>query len=626
MSAVASVAPQHDPLTKLEQDPFKPVSLRASARGQAQYDCLSRMAGHNERVDAKVPPTWAEMGTEHMRRDAFAAALRPNAYAVWQTMLNIRDKLPQRHRDSDFVGYRVLTVTMASIAKQAGLTKGQAAEGMRRLRSLALVEDCDGAMIALEVGCAREKPRQVLRLVYSSFGCTPIKHNFRKVWRRVVFGARLVDGERVLVPTEAAKRVRAVPLRGGARPGHSNPQFRMSQRVLGAIAQAYDSGICPPGIGLEAVLANLGKCPGARSRWKITTLQPHSNFNFGEPAELAEFCRPDNFKWERILADNVVVKPRRKVLNRKAANEAIERAFGPMKLVSQPAEITEPGGVQTPSIEGGQTPSPSKSLVISKSVVSSSFQEEVIAAAAASLETTPLPPKPLGDLFTNPAPRVRVPPPELKQRWMALAPKYPSIAVPLTTIPAPPLLPVDATDREMVAALVAAYRTACGNRYGKKCWTLAKFDVNSAKDRNTDQYRRLLDAARVMKEQEIRPISWAAWCCDVWKVYGSKTAFPPLRWLFDTKRLVERANWFRAEEPCNGGRVIWSPARQALHRAWDEMDQALRWCWTEADAKACIDFHCSEAKWERLCEAARARGEEDLELVNRAIRRGEFVW
>ena len=219
-----------------------------------------------------------------------------------------------------------------------------------------------------------------------------------------------------------------------------------------------------------------------------------------------------------------------------------------------------------------------------------------------------------------------MPPPELHQKWLAFAPPYPSIAVKLTSVPAPPLLDIRASGPEMVDQLLSAYRAACESRYGKKCWTLSRFSTTSAKVQKSAQYQKLLAAAELMRAKEIRPASWAAWCCDVWKTYASESSFPPIRWVFDQKRLTERAGWFRSEEPCSGGRILWSQQRQTLHAAWDAMDQALRRCWTEAAAKKCIAYHCSETKWDAMCEAARKRGEEDLSLVLRAIRRGEFVW
>ncbi len=597
------------------------------AHGQAQFDCLHRMESAGERVVGRVPPTWQEMGTEHLRADAFRAVLHESAYLMWLAMLDARDKLPTRYASEDYNGFRVLTLTRAALARKAGLTIAQAAEGIKRLHALKLMIDCDGARVAMKVGTGRER---VIPLAYSSFGRPAPPDDHRIVWRRVVFGAQLERGTSVIVPTAAAEAIRAVRKWGGARPGHKGENFKLARRAVAAIVRAYDSCTtvftppagCPT-LDVKGILRELDISPGERERWRITTIQPHQNFDLTDPAQLAAFCAPTNFKWEQKMSNEATLKPRGKARSGKQAKQRIEDAFGPMICHAQPPENTSARGSQDPAVRGSQDPAPSKSN-IEGLVFSSLFLSETPACAGSDLEEEEA--EPAGaDLFTNPAP-VLLPPPEFHQKWLAFAPPYPSIAVRLTTIPAPPLLSAEATGPEMVDQLISAYRAACGNRYGKKCWAFSRFDTRSAKIQKSAQYASLLAAAQVMREQEIRPASWAAWCCDVWKNYGSKAAFPPVKWMFDCKRLIERAGWFRSEEPCSGGRVLWSPQRQTLHAAWDAMDQALRRCWTEDAAKRCVAYHCSETKWDEMCEAARKRGEEDLALVMRAIARGEFVW
>jgi hypothetical protein len=190
------------------------------------------------------------------------------------------------------------------------------------------------------------------------------------------------------------------------------------------------------------------------------------------------------------------------------------------------------------------------------------------------------------------------------------------------TLPSPPLLDEKMGDLERADMLAVAFRAAAESRFGGRCWAFRGGPLMRSKF-----YSLLVDAAQTLLDLEFSPAAWCAFSCDVWKKHaderGRKVKHPPVQWVFNASRIVERRGWFRAEEDnYAGGRIIYGPKHKALLGRYALMRAELL---RRQEPVATIVARYFP-NWERTITDVRAEVAELQQDLRARAERGEFLW
>ncbi len=145
-------------------------------------------------------------------------------------------------------------------------------------------------------------------------------------------------------------------------------------------------------------------------------------------------------------------------------------------------------------------------------------------------------------------------------------PRHPGLDVKLPTVPPPPLLRAEMTDDQLVEILGRAFFQACDNRSGGK--------VAAVPHRRRGQLLRsrhravLVEAGRLLRELEVPPSAWAAWCCDIWPTLRGARGrkLPPIQFVYGLGWIRKVQGWFWRDGGTThtGGRVVTGPALRTL--------------------------------------------------------------
>jgi hypothetical protein len=205
-------------------------------------------------------------------------------------------------------------------------------------------------------------------------------------------------------------------------------------------------------------------------------------------------------------------------------------------------------------------------------------------------------------------------------------PRYPSSGVAQSAIvPKPPQLPDGLEDVEAARWLLNAYRGAMERRYGQPCGVLLK----RGQLEKSQHLPALVEAAGKLRELGAAPAAWAAWSVDVWEEYGDGNGKPPLKWVFGTKRMEERAGWFEAEaSDYSKRRAVMNEVKRHLLERYQGMRAQIvaEGAQTEGEVKPIVERWFPGDAYLQLVEGARKRALEDQERINAAVARGEWVW
>ena len=229
----------------------------------------------------------------------------------------------------------------------------------------------------------------------------------------------------------------------------------------------------------------------------------------------------------------------------------------------------------------------------------------------------------------------------------ALLPAYPGAAVvPAARVPAPPQV-VDGKLPAQAAQLVRAYHAAIARHYSRGRGTAVSSDPLTLI--GTEHYSTLLNAIPTMIEYKAAPDAWVEFSFWFWakhvQNYKGKTwdatpskiktpragMPPPLKWVYSPKRLIERNDYFAwAESRTKGGRVLCSPAQRTLLRRYSMLRQTL---WdgsgaipTAAVVTAAVEIHLPRALYTRLVREAAEYAEEAEHDMQKALKRGDYIW
>jgi len=199
----------------------------------------------------------------------------------------------------------------------------------------------------------------------------------------------------------------------------------------------------------------------------------------------------------------------------------------------------------------------------------------------------------------------------------------PSVLTP-ATVPYPPRLGPDEDDLALAKAVMRAYWGACESRFKKRSWVLRQPGALAA----SKQLKSLVAGAKVLREKEIPPASWAAFSVDVWRRFDKKDTPPPLAWVFSPKRMEEREGWYREEAGTYGGRAVFPPAAKELLMRYMAMRRALvlEQVQTEDDVARVMHKYLPGDAYDFLVAKARIQSKAEQDRLNGAVRRGEWLW
>ncbi len=214
-------------------------------------------------------------------------------------------------------------------------------------------------------------------------------------------------------------------------------------------------------------------------------------------------------------------------------------------------------------------------------------------------------------------------------------PPYPGLdLIKAARVPEPPMVPEKATDEELVACLVKAYRTAVDYVYhdGRvgKCWTYR--NGISPKDK---LFAILAEDARALREEAISPVSWAVWSLQLWLKAkgpgprGGKPKAPWITWVFASTRVIDKAGWFGSEMGTNlGGAVLISPSHEELLKRWATLRREVALCRDDGDAviRELVEAAFPKGLYDVLLERARKESAAKQAEIRKQIKDGAFIW
>jgi hypothetical protein len=136
-------------------------------------------------------------------------------------------------------------------------------------------------------------------------------------------------------------------------------------------------------------------------------------------------------------------------------------------------------------------------------------------------------------------------------------------------------------------------------------------------------FPQLVQAARLMREHEIRPVEWVVASVEVWERKTTKGTMPPLAWTFHVSRLVNR---HADEERQLGGQMVRTPALLKLLVRYQQMQAALRPCRTRDEALAVAAEHFPGDSYRQLVAQARTEAKLEEKRLHAALHCGVWIW
>lgn len=200
-------------------------------------------------------------------------------------------------------------------------------------------------------------------------------------------------------------------------------------------------------------------------------------------------------------------------------------------------------------------------------------------------------------------------------------PPFPNLQrVPCASTPHPPRLQQDASDRELVDALLRAYRGCVSERYRTKCGVLFRGLKPGDK-----QYASILACARALREQDMAPAAWAAFSIDQWRQYGQNPKPPPITWVMASSRVEKHHGWFHAEESgYGGGRLVFGARHRELVQRYTDCQFWL--AQNPGKLQHLLEHYFPGDLYERLVVDAKKEAVEIQLELNHKASRGDFLW
>ncbi len=218
----------------------------------------------------------------------------------------------------------------------------------------------------------------------------------------------------------------------------------------------------------------------------------------------------------------------------------------------------------------------------------------------------------------------------LIDRFGDLIPRYPGFdRVRPARVLSPSRLDSAQTDVERSFALAQAYTVTVKHYYRS---SRVFDDVSVASIEKAQQYSTLLNAQVIMLKAKIAPIAWCAFSCEFWRNTARGHHNPPVRWIYAKKRLADREEWFfEFAQRYIGGRTIVAKSHKKLVARHRKMYRALlslgdSTTVSEEEVLRVVNEHCSQRSYDRLVKQATEEVEEIEYDMERALKRGDFLW
>lgn len=200
-------------------------------------------------------------------------------------------------------------------------------------------------------------------------------------------------------------------------------------------------------------------------------------------------------------------------------------------------------------------------------------------------------------------------------RYRETIPAFPDTeALRPARLPNAPRLHETMTDGALMSALVVTYRTCTGVRNPN----LSKF------------WSSIGAGGLLLEAHDIAPAEWVAFSVAAWKrmeVTNSLMAMPAIAWVYSSKRIEERLEWYREDQGnwC-APRLLFCEEAHALLRAWQRMRAALLLDLDRTHASVqSIVAKFNKAQTELLPKILH-RHSVMQENINRRVAAWEYVW
>lgn len=208
-------------------------------------------------------------------------------------------------------------------------------------------------------------------------------------------------------------------------------------------------------------------------------------------------------------------------------------------------------------------------------------------------------------------------------RLEGMPPQYLSGVLDPVYYPAPPKIAPESTDEDVAQAIAQIYSREVRVRYGRR-WPTPK-QLLAGKHREM-----LLEAARAMREHEVRPVLWVQWRCDHWdeRAGGRKTG-PSLIEVISPNLIEKHHGWYRGEAEIEVTRYpIRSAAREELYGRLTGLWGRTKMLWplSVAQRKALVENWMPEGLYDRLIERARQECANERARLVVLAQRGEYIW
>jgi hypothetical protein len=237
---------------------------------------------------------------------------------------------------------------------------------------------------------------------------------------------------------------------------------------------------------------------------------------------------------------------------------------------------------------------------------------------------------------------------QVEEEYEDLLPAYPGTLVP-AHIPQPPVVLPTTAKADAVRFVARSYRHALNAVYGDPGGILIEaMRGDKAAVLQSKHAHAIVSALPRLIEYKIPPASWTAFSAMVWQKYviegQGRTAWnvipskrrrprvgtPPLPgWVFSSKRLAERTDWFAWHEAtCRGGKLMISAAHKKLITRYERLRAALL-CAPVLSHDIVRDLVCAEYPL-RDYAAAMKRIQDDYtfeqDQLTADVRAGKWLW
>lgn len=223
--------------------------------------------------------------------------------------------------------------------------------------------------------------------------------------------------------------------------------------------------------------------------------------------------------------------------------------------------------------------------------------------------------------------RPEIPPEALRQM-----PPQPSLGlIDPPIVPQPPDLPDD--DEQDYAILGTAFQAAARYLTGKAQSPFARKGMTPA-----ELERTLGACAAKLREHHLPPIVWAVWSIRTYNTFAvqknakrkrTRVRLPPMKWVFNPKRVEERHGWCRSEMGCElGGGLCIPPSALELQRRWNAMrSEVYRLAVpSAANVGAVVQTWFPDGLYDALVGKAIEEAKAKREALGKGLARGDWIW